>query len=170
VAGVSSGGSTGTSGVLVWTAAASATAQRERDEPRDDRETDRHVARRERDAVLGARRVIAGLGRLREIGGGVGLGLRPAGVPAVAGVDVAAPAVVAAIHDATGAWIHELPASPERILGALGLTGGPDGDTPPAAQVEATVREPIEEGTDPRPDARTDPQLLRGPQDQGEPS
>jgi CO/xanthine dehydrogenase Mo-binding subunit len=34
-------------------------------------------------------------------------------------MDVAAPAVVAAIHDATGAWIHELPASPERILAAL---------------------------------------------------
>ena len=34
-------------------------------------------------------------------------------------MDVGAPAVVAAIHDATGAWIHELPASPERILAAL---------------------------------------------------
>ena len=34
-------------------------------------------------------------------------------------MDVAAPAVVAAIHDATGVWIHELPASPERILAAL---------------------------------------------------
>ena len=32
----------------------------------------------------------------------------------------AAPAVVAAIHDATGVWIHELPATPERILAALG--------------------------------------------------
>ncbi|MFL5776100.1 MAG: xanthine dehydrogenase family protein molybdopterin-binding subunit, partial [Chloroflexota bacterium] len=37
-------------------------------------------------------------------------------------MDVGAPAVVAAIHDATGAWIHELPASPERILAALGVT------------------------------------------------
>ena len=37
-------------------------------------------------------------------------------------VDVAAPAVVAAIHDATGVWIHELPATPERILVALGAT------------------------------------------------
>jgi CO/xanthine dehydrogenase Mo-binding subunit len=36
-------------------------------------------------------------------------------------MDVGAPAVVAAIHDATGAWITELPASPERIL--AGLTG-----------------------------------------------
>jgi CO/xanthine dehydrogenase Mo-binding subunit len=26
---------------------------------------------------------------------------------------------VAAIHDATGVWIHELPASPERILAAM---------------------------------------------------
>jgi CO/xanthine dehydrogenase Mo-binding subunit len=34
-------------------------------------------------------------------------------------MDVGAPAVVAAIHDATGVWIHELPASPERILGAM---------------------------------------------------
>ena len=34
-------------------------------------------------------------------------------------MDVVAPAVVAAIHDATGVWIHELPATPERILAAL---------------------------------------------------
>ncbi len=34
-------------------------------------------------------------------------------------MDVGAPAVVAAIHDATGAWIHDLPARPERILAAL---------------------------------------------------
>jgi CO/xanthine dehydrogenase Mo-binding subunit len=34
-------------------------------------------------------------------------------------MDVVAPAVVAAIHDATGAWIHELPATPERVLAAL---------------------------------------------------
>ena len=31
-------------------------------------------------------------------------------------MDVAAPAVVAAIHDATGVWIHDLPATPGRIL------------------------------------------------------
>ncbi len=37
-------------------------------------------------------------------------------------MDVGAPAVVAAIQDATGAWIHELPATPERILAALGAT------------------------------------------------
>jgi CO/xanthine dehydrogenase Mo-binding subunit len=34
-------------------------------------------------------------------------------------MDMAAPAVVAAIHDATGVWISELPATPERILAAL---------------------------------------------------
>ena len=34
-------------------------------------------------------------------------------------MDVGAPAVVAAIHDATGVWIDDLPASPERILAAL---------------------------------------------------
>ncbi len=41
-------------------------------------------------------------------------------------MDVGAPAVVAAIHDATGVWIHDLPATPEKILEALhgGETGG----------------------------------------------
>ncbi len=34
-------------------------------------------------------------------------------------MDVGAPAVVAAIHDATGVWIHELPGTPERILAAM---------------------------------------------------
>ena len=34
-------------------------------------------------------------------------------------MDVGAPAVVAAIHDATGAWIHDLPATPERVLAAI---------------------------------------------------
>ena len=34
-------------------------------------------------------------------------------------MDVGAPAVIAAIHDATGAWIHDLPATPERIMAAL---------------------------------------------------
>jgi hypothetical protein len=37
-------------------------------------------------------------------------------------MDVGAPAVVAAIADATGAWITELPASPERIVAALTAT------------------------------------------------
>jgi CO/xanthine dehydrogenase Mo-binding subunit len=88
-------------------------------------------------------------------------------------MDVGAPAVVAAIHDATGAWVHDLPASPERILAALG--GTPKTESPgssPArhveaavdAAVESAVEAPIEDGTDPRPDARTDPQPLRGPQ------
>jgi CO/xanthine dehydrogenase Mo-binding subunit len=34
-------------------------------------------------------------------------------------MDVGAPAVVAAIADATGIWIHDLPASPERVLAGL---------------------------------------------------
>jgi len=39
-------------------------------------------------------------------------------------MDVGAPAVVAAIHDAAGVWITELPATPERILAALEAGGG----------------------------------------------
>ena len=39
-------------------------------------------------------------------------------------MDVGAPAVIAAIADATGAWITDLPASPERIMAAL--AGRPD--------------------------------------------
>jgi CO/xanthine dehydrogenase Mo-binding subunit len=39
-------------------------------------------------------------------------------------MDVGAPAVVAAIADATGVWINELPASPERILAALSGAAG----------------------------------------------
>ncbi len=34
-------------------------------------------------------------------------------------MDVPAPAVVAAIHDATGAWIGDLPATPEKVLAAM---------------------------------------------------
>jgi CO/xanthine dehydrogenase Mo-binding subunit len=34
-------------------------------------------------------------------------------------MDVVAPAIVAAIHDATGAWITDLPATSERVLAAL---------------------------------------------------
>jgi len=81
-------------------------------------------------------------------------------------MDVGAPAVVAAIHDATGAWIHELPATPERILAALGATTAAPSPTVPAGRrrVEGAIRAPIDEGTDPRPDAPTDPQPLRGPQ------
>jgi CO/xanthine dehydrogenase Mo-binding subunit len=40
-------------------------------------------------------------------------------------MDVGAPAVIAAIHDATGAWIDDLPATPERILAALAGIDGP---------------------------------------------
>jgi CO/xanthine dehydrogenase Mo-binding subunit len=47
-------------------------------------------------------------------------------------MDVGAPAVVAAIHDATGVWIHDLPATPERILAAL--TGAPT-PAPPGVSV-----------------------------------
>jgi CO/xanthine dehydrogenase Mo-binding subunit len=47
-------------------------------------------------------------------------------------MDVGAPAVVAAIHDATGVWIHDLPATPERILAAL-----TDGQMPPAPGLSA---------------------------------
>jgi CO/xanthine dehydrogenase Mo-binding subunit len=92
-------------------------------------------------------------------------------------MDVGAPAVVAAIHDATGAWIAELPATPERILEALGVTR-PSGDELPEAgprgagltEVTEAIEEPITQGTDPRPDAPTDPQVLRGPRDPGEPA
>ncbi|MFN8623788.1 MAG: xanthine dehydrogenase family protein molybdopterin-binding subunit [Chloroflexota bacterium] len=37
-------------------------------------------------------------------------------------MDVVAPAIVDAIHDAVGVWVPELPATPERILAALGVT------------------------------------------------
>ena len=47
-------------------------------------------------------------------------------------MDVGAPAVVAAIHDATGVWIHDLPATPERIIAAL-----TDGEPPPPPGVSA---------------------------------
>jgi CO/xanthine dehydrogenase Mo-binding subunit len=68
-------------------------------------------------------------------------------------MDVGAPAVVAAIHDATGAWIHDLPASPERILAAL--TDGPM-PPPPGVSLEqpAPKEPPIEDlppGGDPIP-------------------
>ena len=52
-------------------------------------------------------------------------------------MDVGAPAVVAAIADATGAWIADLPASPERILAAL--AGRPEvGGLPPGASEPAS--------------------------------
>jgi CO/xanthine dehydrogenase Mo-binding subunit len=52
-------------------------------------------------------------------------------------MDVAAPAVVAAIHDATGVWIHDLPATPERILAAI--TGAP-APAPPGVSAPAPER------------------------------
>jgi CO/xanthine dehydrogenase Mo-binding subunit len=58
-------------------------------------------------------------------------------------MDVGAPAVVAAIHDAIGAWVHDLPATPERILASLGVieSPGPPGvsavSTPPDAGAAA---------------------------------
>jgi CO/xanthine dehydrogenase Mo-binding subunit len=52
-------------------------------------------------------------------------------------MDVGAPAVVAAIHDATGLWIHDLPATPERILAAL--TGAP-APAPPGVSAPARER------------------------------
>jgi CO/xanthine dehydrogenase Mo-binding subunit len=51
-------------------------------------------------------------------------------------MDVGAPAVIAAIADATGSWISELPASPERILAAISgvpaAAGLPPGASEPA--------------------------------------
>jgi CO/xanthine dehydrogenase Mo-binding subunit len=52
-------------------------------------------------------------------------------------MDVGAPAVVAAIADATGAWIADLPASPERILAAL--AGVPDAAPLPPGASEPAV-------------------------------
>jgi CO/xanthine dehydrogenase Mo-binding subunit len=53
-------------------------------------------------------------------------------------MDVGAPAVVAAIHDAVGVWITELPATPERIL-AAGI-----GTAPPPAEAEGEPAAPDE--------------------------
>jgi CO/xanthine dehydrogenase Mo-binding subunit len=59
-------------------------------------------------------------------------------------MDVGAPAVVAAIHDATGAWIHDLPATPERIVAAM--TGGPMPQPPGiSAEQPAPANPPIED-------------------------
>jgi CO/xanthine dehydrogenase Mo-binding subunit len=78
-------------------------------------------------------------------------------------MDVGAPAVVAAIYDAVGVWMHDLPATPERILAALAGSRRPAKDAEPSAEVVAwTVEQPINDGPDPRPGAETDPQPLRG--------
>ncbi len=42
-------------------------------------------------------------------------------------MDIPAPAVIAAIHDATGAWIDELPATPEKVLAAMRAAGSDGG-------------------------------------------
>ena len=85
-------------------------------------------------------------------------------------MDVVAPAVVAAIHDAIGTWIHDLPATSERVLAAL--TDGPMPTAPGVSAVlapeagQANLSQPAR-GVDPAPDAPTDPQPLRAPQDDG---
>ena len=59
-------------------------------------------------------------------------------------MDVGAPAVVAAIHDATGIWIHDLPATPERVLAAMTRGAMPP---PPGVSLEqpAPKDPPIED-------------------------
>ena len=75
-------------------------------------------------------------------------------------MDVGAPAVVAAIHDATGVWIHDLPATPERIIAAL--TDGPMPPPPGVSLEEPAPRTPPIEDLPPGGDempfrAPTDP-------------
>jgi CO/xanthine dehydrogenase Mo-binding subunit len=78
-------------------------------------------------------------------------------------MDVGAPAVVAAVHDATGVWIHDLPATPERILAAL--TGG-QMPPPPGVSLEepAPKTPPIEDLP-----AGGDEMPFRAPTDPGDP-
>jgi CO/xanthine dehydrogenase Mo-binding subunit len=78
-------------------------------------------------------------------------------------MDVGAPAVVAAIHDAVGVWIHDLPATPERILAAL--SGTPD-LPPPGVSLDAPApaTPPIEDLP-----AGGDEMPFRAPTDPGEP-
>jgi CO/xanthine dehydrogenase Mo-binding subunit len=40
-----------------------------------------------------------------------------------------APAVAAAIHDATGVWLSDLPFTPERVLAGLARDDRDDGDS-----------------------------------------
>ncbi len=54
-------------------------------------------------------------------------------------MDVGAPAVIAAIADATGFWIAELPASPERILAALSGVAAVAPPLPGASQPATSV-------------------------------
>ena len=87
-------------------------------------------------------------------------------------MDAPAAAVVAAIHDATGVWVNDLPASPERILAAIYGIKPP----PPPGISTVTPRSPDlapsasdagapDSALDPAPDAPTDPQPMRGPYD-----
>ncbi|MFL5712239.1 MAG: molybdopterin cofactor-binding domain-containing protein, partial [Chloroflexota bacterium] len=57
-------------------------------------------------------------------------------------MDVGAPAVIAAIHDAVGAWIHDLPATPERILAALAGIEPPGPPGVSAVSAQSTVVPP----------------------------
>jgi hypothetical protein len=77
-------------------------------------------------------------------------------------MDVAAPAVVAAIHDATGVWIHDLPATPERVLAAL--TDGPMPPAPGVSLEEPAPKEPPIEDLPPG----GDPMPFRAPQEPGD--
>jgi len=78
-------------------------------------------------------------------------------------MDVGAPAVVAAIHDATGVWIHDLPATPERVLAAL--TGGAELPPPGVSAEEPQPRTPPIEDLPPGGDEMP----FRAPTDPGDP-
>jgi hypothetical protein len=71
--------------------------------------------------------------------------------------------VVAAIHDAVGVWIHDLPATPERILAAL-----TDSEAPPAPGVSAEAAPPATPTIEDLP-AGGDRMPFRAPTDPGEP-
>ncbi len=77
-------------------------------------------------------------------------------------MDVGAPAVVAAIHDATGVWIHDLPATPERILAAM--TGGAPLPAPGVSLDEPAPKIPPIENAPPG----GDPMPFRAPTDPGD--
>jgi CO/xanthine dehydrogenase Mo-binding subunit len=78
-------------------------------------------------------------------------------------MDVGAPAVIAAIHDATGIWIHDLPATPERILAAI--TGG---EMPPAPGISLEAPEPATPSIEDLPPGG-DEMPFRAPTDPGDP-
>jgi CO/xanthine dehydrogenase Mo-binding subunit len=78
-------------------------------------------------------------------------------------MDVGAPAVVAAIHDATGVWIDDLPATPERIIAAL-----TDGPMPPAPGVSLEAPAPKEPSIEDLPHGG-DEMPFRAPTDPHEP-